>query len=49
MATLVSLGATALRPGRRLAELAGRRAAQTLAEPTRWVVLSSLEAALSAG
>lgn len=42
MGTLASLGATALRPGRRLAELAGRRAAQTLAEPNRWVVLASV-------
>lgn len=35
-------------PGRRLAGLAARRAQQALSEPTRWIVLSALDATLSA-
>ena len=35
-------------PGRRMAGLAARRAQRALAEPVRWVVLSSLDTALAA-
>lgn len=48
MGTLASLSGTALRPGRRLAGQAGRRAQQALSPPARWMALSTLDAALSA-
>lgn len=48
MTTLGSVSATALRPGRRLVGLAGRRAQVALSEPARWVFLSTLDAALAA-
>ncbi len=48
MATLASLGAAALGPGRELARLGGRVARDTLGAPARWTLLSALDVALSA-
>jgi hypothetical protein len=51
VATLASLGATAMRPARELVLVggwAGRRAQQALSEPAERALLASLDAALSA-
>jgi hypothetical protein len=47
MATLASLGAAALGPGRELARLGGRVARDALGAPARWALLSALDVALS--